>query len=141
MTAVANRIAIKGKPEPCDTGLTSGVDDLEETVQLVFIDTSDPAASIYQARDCDSPRLIHIIVLDQDASAGNTYPIEAFAGFYIAGCREDVLPAAQYSDLDRDCGDPTNNVVYGEFVNLIVEDSGVGEPRPSTTLFSIALAE
>jgi len=148
--AVADRLASKGIPEPCDDpgGATPGVDDRDETIDIVF-DTGDPDTSLYQAKDCDSPRLASVIVLDQDPSPGDTSPIETFAGFYIAGCHQLLLPAPGPGDLDTDCDDTNgggsgsgnHNVIYGEFVNLIVENSSVGEARPSTTLFSTSLEE
>jgi hypothetical protein len=38
-------------------------------------------------------------------------------------------------------GPPGHMVLYGQFVNLVTEGSGVGKPNDSTTIFSIALVE
>lgn len=161
LDGVQRRIAKEGQ---CDTN-ADGIEDLEETVELVF-DTGNPFTSIYAPRDCDpategvqkSWRLVTIIVLDKkptgNASVGR--PIDAFAGFYLAGCLTEAIPDPDVDDLNRKCsqkqgsppgpprgsGPPGRVVVYGQFVNLITSDAGgVTAPDPSSTLFGIGLVE
>jgi hypothetical protein len=147
---VERRIAKEGQ---CDTN-SDGIEDFEETVELVF-DTGDPFTSIYAPRDCDpftdgvqkSWRLVMIIVLDKKPTGNSAFgqPIEAFAGFYLAGCLTEAIPDPGVDDLDRKCsrrsGPPGRVVVYGQFVNLITSGGGVTAPNPSSTLFGIGLVE
>jgi hypothetical protein len=99
----------------CDTD-GDGVDEFSETVEVVF-DTNNPFTSVYGARDCDpstdglqqSPRLVTIIVLEEPPpqNAGNTgFPIEAFAGFYLAGCAGENDVVIDEGQLDPDCDSP-----------------------------------
>jgi len=147
---VAARLAMDGD---CDGPDAGGVDDFDETINLVF-DTGDPFTSIYEARDCDeftegkqmSSRLVSLIVLEDEPIPGNTgYPILAFAAFYIAGCAHELDVVVDESDLDRYCGpgfpEPGRAVVYGRFVNLIFAGGGIGDPTDQTTVFGIALVE
>lgn len=151
----------------CDSnfGNGNGIDDFAETIQVVF-NTGDPNTSIYAPRDCDpntpgiqaSSRLITIIILGQDVGNGTStkYPIVAFAGFYLLGCADErnvftgPTDPNLTKDLNKNCADgpgqpampPAGHTeVYGQFVNLIVTNAGVGPPGPSTTAFSIALVE
>ncbi|HEU4758366.1 MAG TPA: hypothetical protein VFT91_00125, partial [Dehalococcoidia bacterium] len=93
-----------------------------------------------------SPRLVTIIILDEAPVPGNTgYTIDAFAGFYLAGCASGKKKAS-LADMDPKCpvkggGPPGHLIVFGNFVNLLVPGSGVGPPGPSTTSFSIALVD
>jgi hypothetical protein len=150
----------------CDTD-GDGVDEFLESVVMLF-NSGNPFTSTYEARDCDpstpgdqiSPRLVTIIILEDDPPSGNSgHPIVAFAGFYIAGCAAEGDPVADESDLDQDCnnpgpgptptpgpgpsscGSPGHCVVYGRFVKLIVSGGGVGPPTDQTTLFGISLVE
>lgn len=117
----AARIAREGA---CDTN-GDGVESFVETVTLV-VDSTDPAERIYEPRDCEpgtdglqlSPRLVTIIVLDTVPDPGNDgYPIYAFAGFYVAGCSQDVVVAAA-NQLDPDCE------THGNFI-----EEGAGEDK------------
>ncbi|MEE8543509.1 MAG: hypothetical protein V3S94_06590, partial [Gammaproteobacteria bacterium] len=139
----------------CD-GDGNGVDDFDETVDLIFDSDppGDPFTSIYGAHDCSSadgmqksPRLVTLFVLEDEPGPGNGgYPIIAFAAFYIAGCAHESEVVVSESDLgDRYCGpsypEPGHAVVYGRFVNLIFTGSGISVPTDQTTAFGIALVE
>jgi hypothetical protein len=142
--------AVEQRVDPdlnCDTD-GSGTEDFDETVQVVIPGTP----ILYEARDCNtaqpgaqiSPRLVTVIVLDQVPTSGNTgYPIYAFAAFYIAGCGSELSPNPAVIDLGctTQGGGNGHTVVYGRFVNLVVENSGTASPTTSTTSFSISLEE
>ena len=157
MKAVEQRVASEGA---CDTN-RNGTEELGEIVEIVF----PGSPGLLEARDCDtaqqgtqiSPRLANVIVLEQAPASGNTgYPIHAFASMYIEGCSLEP-PSQNPPDLDPDCskgcggggngngnGNGNSNghcVVYGRFVNLVVENSGTAPPTTSTTSFSISLEE
>jgi hypothetical protein len=141
MIAVEGRISRQGY---CDSD-GNGNETLDEVVDVVF--TGNPSNTMYQAKDCDaapgnqaSPRLVSVIVLDQDPTPGNAgFPIEAFAGFHIEGCGSEL--SATPLAVDPDCRGGAHTVVYGRFVNLIIENSGTGPQGPSTASFSISLEE
>jgi hypothetical protein len=149
MRAVEQRVA---PPLKCDTD-GSGTEEFLETVVVVF--PGNPG--LYEARDCDpvqqgaqiSPRLASVIVLHQVPTSSNTgYPIHAFASMYIIGCSLEP-PSQTPPDLEPDCnfgpggggGGSGHAVVYSRLVNLVVENSGTGQPSTSTTSFSISLEE
>ena len=152
LDGVATRLAKDGD---CD-GDGDGVDDFDETVDLVF---GAGVTGIYAPHDCDpltagtqaSPRLVTLIVLEDPPpkNPGNSgFPIVAFAGFYIAGCATETAVVVDEDDLDRYCipsspltGPPGKAVVYGRFVNIIVAGGEIGDPTAQTTAFGIALVE
>ncbi len=141
MNAVEARISRQGV---CDSD-GNGNETLDEVVDVVF--TGSPSTTMYEAKDCGtasgnqpSPRLVSVIVLDQNPTPGSTgYPIEGFAGFYVAGCGSELT--GNPGTIDADCSGGAHTVVYGRFVNLIVENSGTGPPGPSSTSFSVSLEE
>ncbi len=101
----------------CDTD-NDGVDEFFETIQIVF-DSGNPFTSTYEPRDCDpnadglqmSPRLVTIIVFEEDPPNGNSndgYPIVAFASFYLAGCAPESVVVTSEAQLDPDCNAPGN---------------------------------
>jgi hypothetical protein len=95
----------------CDDayGDGDGLDEFNETIELV---AGSGATGLYEARDCDtntdgkqvSPRLVTIVVLEDPPSPGNSgYEIEAFAGFYLAGCSPEGVVVTDQSQLDTEC--------------------------------------
>jgi hypothetical protein len=135
-----------------------GIDEFDESVDIID-DTGDPSTSLYAPKDCDpatpgkqiSPRLVTIVVIDEDPIPGNDgYGIVAFAGFRIVGCASDKKDlngdgVVSEEDMDEKCDvgnqPPGHLVVYGEFVNLIYEDVGVGPVAPGTGAFGVSLIE
>jgi hypothetical protein len=163
LDGVGARLARDGN-SGCDPD-GDGTDQFFDTVD-VAIPGADPFTTIYEARDCDtstpgeqrSPRLVTIIILEEEPGpGGGTFPIVAFAGFYIAGCAAESVTVVDESDLDVDCtspgpgptpapgspscGAPGHCVVYGRFVYLIESGTGTGPPTDQTTLFGISLVE
>jgi Putative Flp pilus-assembly TadE/G-like len=140
---VPRTVARRLEDRPCDRD-NSGTEEFEETVEAVF-------SGVYQARDCNttqngaqvSPRLVSVIVIDEaPAPSDRGYPIHAFAGFFIAGCGTELSPSPTVIDPNCDQGGGGGHtVVYGIFVNLIVENSGTGQPTTSTTAHSVSLVE
>lgn len=134
----------------CDTS-GDGIDSFDESVVLVDDggDITDLSTNIYEARDCGgetSPRLVTIIVLPREPprNAGNRgFPIAGFAGFYLWGCAPEAgLSEAEV--VDRKCDAPRQvglQVVYGNFVNLIVAGGQSGPPGGPGTQFTISLVE
>jgi hypothetical protein len=151
LDGVYNRVIKDGG---CDTD-GDGTDEFFESVTKVF-DTGDDFTSIYEARDCDpladgiqkSPRIVTIIVLEDDADQNDPSLIIAFAGFWLAGCGDERLVWTSEAGLDPDCNAPSPGgcppghcTVFGRFVKLIVAGGDVGPPTDQTTLFGIGLVE
>jgi hypothetical protein len=137
LTGVNRRVSRDGA---CDFlyGDGDGRDEFAESVELVFNGTVD----IFQARDCDldaegiqkSPRLITLIVLEEDADQNDPSPIIAFAGFFIGGCGDERdFPGLidDEQDLDPYCGDKIVSAPVAE-PELYVAAPGAGlVPRPA----------
>jgi hypothetical protein len=139
---VPRTVSRRLEDRPCDRN--NGIEEFDETVEEVF-------PGVYQARDCNtaqngaqvSPRLVSVIVIDEaPAPSDRGYPIHAFAGFFIAGCGTELSPSPTVIDPNCDQGGGGGHtVVYGSFVNLIVENSATGQPTTSTTAYSVSLVE
>lgn len=101
------------KDGDCDAlyGNGNGTDDFLETIQIVF-NTGNPTTSIYEARDCDlaadglqkSPRLVTLVVLENEADQNDPEPIIAFAGFYLSGCGDERITHTDETLIDPYCG-------------------------------------
>ena len=153
-THIAEAVYDRIHSAPCDTN-GNGIDDLSEVLDP---DTGDQTICRPSAPEGQrtSPRLISIPIIDRPGegtcSDGEPCPINAFAGFYIAGCfndqQDDVegilngttpLTTAQIKCTDH--GNPGHQAVLGKWVKVIVAGSGVGPADDSTTQFSIALCD
>ncbi len=144
LDGIRQRLALQG---PCDTD-GDGIDGFSEAVDRVdppVVPPVPPSQGLYEARACDSPRIITIIVLDTNPPPGNTgYPIRGFAAMYLLGCwdsEHDGPPPSDPALFDQNCSNQGHQEVYGEFLNLTVTNADVGTPTPGGTLFGIALVE
>ncbi len=153
LTGFLNRLSREGY---CDTD-SDGIDSFDEATDGP-ISGSGPNA-LYEPALCDndevSPRIITIIVLGENPpeNSGNTgYPIVAFAGFYVAGCKaskdpietppsmDDLTEEEKKCDVGGKGNPPGHVVVFGQFVNLTVPGE-VGAFDPTSTLMGVSLGE
>ena len=119
-------------------GNDDGIDDFEEVLERTDGGTGVSPDAVYQLRDCVSPRVVHLIVVDNFA---NSPPrIVAFAAFYILGCR---MPAQDAEDvLPNSCstGAPGQLQLWGIFFNKVELGGDIGQFNPFGTR-KIALVE
>jgi hypothetical protein len=93
-------------------------DDWLEVVVAVNGDpTPDPGTTTFARRDCTSPRLVNLIIIEQFDQQGNEpRPILAFASFYIDSCEIDGV---QYRTCDVSGGRIGQASLYGFFMNIL----------------------
>lgn len=115
---------IEGEGE-CDQlfGNGDGIDDWLEVVEAVNGDPNpDPGTTTFAKRDCDSPRLVNLIIIDQFVVNGNgPSPIVAFASFYIESCIIEELDGTltQFRTCDVSGGQLGQAQLHGFFMNII----------------------
>ena len=111
----------------CDAlpGIGDGdtIDEWLEALEPVNGDPTPSPDTAFVERDCESPRLVSLIIIDQFDPQGNERrPILAFAGFFIEGCVRDA-------EFDAKCdlsGAQGQIGVRGRFVNILVTNGAVG---------------
>jgi len=102
----------------CDSefGNGDGWDDWLEVVEPVNGDPSPSPTTTFARRDCKSPRLVDLVIVEQfDANGNEPRLIVAFASFYIDACEID-------GTLFRDCdvsGPIGQASLYGFFMNIL----------------------
>ena len=110
-------IATEGE---CDDefGNGDGIDDWLEVVEPVNGDPNpDPGSTTFARRDCDSPRLVNLVIIEQfDVNGNSPRPILAFASFYIEACEVD---GEQFRDCDVQGGQIGQASLYGFFMNIL----------------------
>lgn len=118
-------------------GNDDGIDDFDEVLEQMDGGTSPSSEAVFQLRDCVSPRVVSLIVIDNFA---NDPPrIVAFAAFYILGCK---VQSAPLSALPNQCrtGPPGQLQMWGIFFNKVELGGDLGEFNPFGT-HKIALVE
>jgi len=121
----------------CDAEYGNGDrrDDFLEVVEAINGDPNPPpGTTTFAKRDCKSPRLVQLVIVEQfDVSGNRAAPILAFAAFYIHGCHldENGDDLVQQNELYRDCNIPNRTgqaSLYGYFINIL--DIGtIGAPN------------
>jgi hypothetical protein len=110
---------IAGEGE-CDTMFgTDGnaYDDWLEVVEPVNGDPSPSPDTTFSRRDCDSPRLVDLVIIEQFQVSGNApRPILAFASFYIYAC---IVNGVEHRDCDVSGGNIGQASLYGFFMNIL----------------------
>lgn len=111
-------------------GNRDGLDEFGEALQRIDGGPSGPSpTAVYQLRDCQSPRVINIVVVDQ--WTGSTARVVGFAAFYIMGCYVNTTPTN--SSSPNKC---TSNALSGQqelwgiFFNMIQLNGDITEFNP-----------
>jgi Putative Flp pilus-assembly TadE/G-like len=127
LNAFETMIASEGE---CDAefGNGDGKDQFLEALEAVNGDPTPDPDTIFSERDCVSPRLVSLVIVDQFGVQGNPpMPIEAFAGFFIKGCVSD--DGSQFSEKCKKSdfqGGIGQTRIQGFFVNILVTAGDVG---------------
>jgi hypothetical protein len=126
--------------EDCDAqpwGDGDGFDQFDEVVQRTDGGSAPSPDAVFQVRACVSPRIIHVIVIDNFEADPPT--IRAFAAFYVLGCKTDS------QDLDvlpnRCASGPGGHLqLWGVFFNKVELEGDLGAFNPFGT-HKISLVE
>jgi len=129
-----------------DFGTQDGIDQWWEALYVLSlgpgVDPRDvkPGPKVtFEKRDCEAPRLVTLILIDEYDPTGNPqYPIRGFAGFILEGCRDEddvfnpwCLTKNEEKDYGSDRGPYLSNTghIYmeGTFINY-VDIGGPGGP-------------
>jgi len=119
--------------EECDQqswGNDNGTDDFDEVLERIDGGTGPSPDAIYQVRDCLSPRIINLVVVDHfpDTPSG-TATIRGFAAFYVLGCKVEDDPLTV---LPNRCESvpPGQLQLWGIFFNKVELGGDIGEFNP-----------
>ncbi|MEX0749829.1 MAG: hypothetical protein WD359_03395, partial [Dehalococcoidia bacterium] len=109
-----------GSEGECDTlfGDGDGIDEWLEVVEPVNGDPTPGPETTFGRRDCTSPRLVNLVIIESFTDNGNgPAPILAFASFFIDACE---IEAAFYVDCNPPNGTPLGHAsLYGFFMNIL----------------------
>lgn len=121
--AIGDLLAAEGE---CDRSFGNGnrIDEFLEVVEAVDGDPSPSPDTLFARRDCVSPRLVSLIIIQQFDVQGNApSPIEAFASFFIKGCQN----SSGFSATCQLPGGQGQVALVGFFVNILETQGGVGQ--------------
>ena len=124
----------------------NGHDEFLEVVEQEEGDPWPSATACFARRDCDSPRLVQLIIIDSyDDKGNNPSEIIAFANFFIEGCElvDDKVEPPIVLEFSNTCdikGQQGQVRIRGLFVNIL-ETSGPIGPRNNFGTPAIALVE
>ena len=96
----------------CDRkfGDRDGTDEFREIVVGANGDPNAPADMVFLRRDCTSPRLLTLVVVDSfPEQPSQPMPVEAFATFLLAGCETEDRFEPRCEDDDDDGKDDGDN--------------------------------
>jgi hypothetical protein len=119
--------------EDCDKrpwGNNSGIDDFDEVVERIDGGVGPSPDAVYQLRDCLSPRIINLIVVNHfPRTPSETGTVRAFASFYVLGCKLESEPT---SVLPNRCesGAPGQLQLWGIFFQRVELGGDIGEFNP-----------
>jgi hypothetical protein len=93
-------------------------DDWMEVVEAVNGDpTPDPGTTTFARRDCKSPRLVDLVIVEQfDVKGNEPRKIVAFASFYIQSC---IVDGTEFRDCNVGGGQIGQAALYGFFMNIL----------------------
>lgn len=105
----------------CDTLFGSDANDYDdwlEVVEAVNGDPNpDPGTTTFARRDCTSPRLVDLIIVEQfDQNGNEPRRIIAFASFYIYAC---IVDGVEFRDCNVGSGPIGQAALYGFFMNIL----------------------
>jgi hypothetical protein len=129
----------------CDEqfGDGDGHDEFLEVLHQIGGDLWPSATAVFARNDCDSPRLVQLIIINTYDDKGNEpSPIIAFANFFIEGCdRVDTSGAVLESSNTCDIKGKQGQVrIRGQFVNILQTSGPIG-PRNNFGTPAVALVE
>jgi hypothetical protein len=119
-------------------GNRDGIDNFNEVVERVDGGTTPSPDAVYQLRDCQSPRVISLIVVDNFDN--NPIHIVGFAAFYILGCKMPNQVAQNVLPNKCATGAPGQLQLWGIFFNKVELEGDIGVFNPFGT-HKIALVE
>jgi len=147
--SIQTLLAKEAEPEYlCDEtfGDSSGQDEFLEVVEQEKGDPWPSATAQFALRECESPRLVTLIIIDAyDVQGNDPSEIIAFANFFIEGCDlvdDTVVPRVvlQFSNTCDIQGHQGQVRVRGYFVNILDTDGPIG-PRNNFGTPAVALVE
>jgi hypothetical protein len=99
-------------------------DDWLEVVEAVNGDPDpDPGTTTFARRDCTSPRLVDLVIIEQfDPNGNEPRKIVAFASFYIQSC---IVDGVEFRNCDVTGGNIGQAGLYGFFMNIL-ENGAIG---------------
>lgn len=121
-------------------------DDFLEVVEQIRGAPWPSTTAVFAHRDCVSPRLVQLIIIDAYDTQGNQpSEILAFANFFIAGCErvDDSVSPPRVLEFSNTCelqGQQGQIRLRGLFVNILETNGPVG-PRNNFGTPAIALVE
>jgi len=133
-------------PDPPYALPDNGHDEFLEVVEQTGGDPWPSATAEFAPRDCDSPRLVHLIMIDSYDEQGNQpSEIIAFANFFIDGCElvdDSVEPPTvlEFSNICDIKGHQGQVRIRGQFVYILDTNGPIG-PRNNFGSAAIALVE
>jgi hypothetical protein len=110
---------IAGEGE-CDAEYGTDANPYDDWLEVVEATNGDPSPSpdtTFARRDCTSPRLVDLVIIEQfDVSGNQPRPIIAFASFYIYSC---IVDGVEYRDCDVQGGNIGQASLHGFFMNVL----------------------
>jgi hypothetical protein len=103
---------------------TNDYDDWLEVVEAVNGDPNPaPGTTTFSRRDCRSPRLVDLVIIEQfDANGNAPRRIVAFASFYIQSC---IVDGEEFRDCNVGGGQIGQAALHGFFMNIL-ETGAIG---------------
>jgi hypothetical protein len=110
---------IEGEGE-CDAAFGNDANPYDDWLEVVEAVNGDPTPSpntTFARRDCTSPRLVDLVIIEQfDVHGNQPRPILAFASFYIYSC---IVNGVEYRDCDVHGGRIGQAALKGFFMNIL----------------------
>lgn len=114
--AFTDMIAGEGECDSLFGTDANNYDDWLEVVEPTNGGSNPSPDATFGRRDCDSPRLVDLVIIEQFQVTGNQpRPILAFASFYIHAC---IVNGVEYRDCDVS-GPIGQASLYGFFMNIL----------------------
>jgi len=133
-------------PDPPYALPDNGHDEFLEVVEQEKGDPWPSATACFARRECDSPRLVQLIIINSYDDQGNDpSEIIAFANFFIEGCElvDDSVEPPIVLEFSNTCdiqGQQGQVRIRGLFVNILETNGPIG-PRNNFGTAAIALVE
>lgn len=134
-------LSSEGASDGCDARFGNGdhIDQFGETVTPP--DATPSPDTVYSLRDCTTPRLVHVAIVDTIPSGGSKpVTIRGFATFFIEGCQRLNNQGNPTGPVDPKCNVGNSFQILGTFVQLL-ELEGTGGPLDPFGVRVISLIE